>query len=48
MEGGVVYGVGMKGKVMDFEDLVVPKDLRSIHFYVGNDMVKKRVSFYME
>ena len=44
MEGGVVYGVGMKGKVMDFEDLDVPKDLRSIHFYVGNDMVKKRVS----
>ena len=44
MEGGLVYGVGMKGKVMDFEDLVIPKDLRTIHFYVGNDIVKKRVS----
>jgi serine/threonine protein kinase len=44
MEGGMVYGVGMKGKVMDFEDLVVPKDLRTIHFYVGDDMAKKRIS----
>ena len=44
MEGGMVYGVGMKGKVMDFEDLDVPKDLRSIHFYVGDDMVKKSIS----
>jgi len=42
----MVYGVGMKGKVMDFEDLVVPKDLRSIHFYVGDTMVKKRISSF--
>ena len=48
MEGGMVYGVGMKGKVMDFEDLDVP-DVRSIHFYVGDDMVKKKhFPFYME
>jgi len=44
MEGGRVYGVGMKGKVMDFEDLVIPKDLRAIYFYVGKDMVKKQIS----
>jgi len=43
MEGGRVYGVGMKGKVMDFEDLVIPKDLRAIYFYVGKDMVKKQI-----
>ena len=39
----VVHGVGMKGTVMDMEDLVL-SDIQTITIYVGKDMVQKTIS----
>ena len=39
----VVHGVGMKGTVMDMEDLDL-SDIQTITIYIGKDMVQKTIS----
>ena len=44
MDGGVVHGVGMKGKVMDYQDIRV-KDVQQILVYIkrNHTIVEKEV-----
>jgi serine/threonine protein kinase len=45
MDGGITHGIGLKGKVMDFEDIHFPKDIQTIHIYVlkQQDIIEKTI-----
>jgi hypothetical protein len=33
MDGGITHGIGVKGKVIDFEDIEFPKDIQTKRYH---------------